>query len=90
MSVIKNYIKLMIENMRIKQAHISDGTSVSWGSPEHISDLELRINNLITWRDRQQKGSASRANYARLIDQLKSELRSARRASEKMQITDIV
>lgn len=70
-------IRLIVE-AKMREADTSDGTKVPWGSETHISELENRISDLTRWRDRQRKGSEARANYARLIARLKSELRSAK------------
>jgi hypothetical protein len=82
-SLIHDYVHLLIEQMKMREADITGGSTAPWGSPEHISDLEGRIESLNTWRNKQPRGSAARANYARLIDQLRSELRSAVRFSQK-------
>lgn len=74
---LKNYIRLMIES-RIREADVTDGKA-AWGSAEHISDLEGRINDLVGWRDKQRRGSEARANYSRLVSRLRAELASAKR-----------
>lgn len=62
---------------------MSDGSRVPHGSSKHVKDLEVRIKSLLMWRDRQKRGSEARANYSRLIQRLKGELASAKRASVK-------
>jgi hypothetical protein len=69
-------IRLVVE-AKMREADMSDGTKVTWGSDAHINELQTRIADLVRWRDRQRKGTEARANYARLISRLKSELRSA-------------
>ena len=81
--VLRKFVKLVVEQRKMREADISDGSRVAHGSPKHIKDLETRIADLGRWRDNQRKGSESRANYARLISRLKNELASAKRASEK-------
>lgn len=76
-SLIVEYIRLLIAEKKIREADISDGSKVPHGSNEHIKDLKNRISDLTRWRDRQKKGSEARANYARLLNRLKSELKSA-------------
>lgn len=63
----------------MREAQLSGNKVSPWGSEEHISDLEARIADMTSWRDRQRKGSEARANYARIVQRLKSELRSAQR-----------
>ena len=81
------YIRLLaqeqLEEGRMREADVSDGSKVPHGSEKHVKDLEVRISDLTRWRDKQRKGSESRANYARLISRLKAELRSAQRAAAK-------
>jgi len=84
--ILKTLIKLMVER-KIREVQISSGESVPHGDSKHIRDLEIRIAELTKWRDRQHKGSEARANYARLIQRLRSELKSARRADLKRKPT---
>jgi hypothetical protein len=79
---LKDYIRILVES-RLRETDISDGSRVPFGSNKHIADLELRIVDLEKWRDRQRRGSETRANYARLISRLRAELRSAERYSER-------
>jgi hypothetical protein len=81
-NLLKDYIRALVET-RLRETDISDGSRVPFGSKKHVSDLELRIADLERWRDRQRRGSEARANYARLISRLRSELRSAGRYSER-------
>lgn len=79
---LEDYIRLVIE-AKVREADVSDGSRVPHGSSKHVKDLEGRIASLITWRDKQKRGSEARANYSRLISRLRNELSSARRASVK-------
>jgi len=81
---LRELIKLIVLEGRLREAEISGDRKVPWGSDEHISDLENRISELSRWRDKQKRGSESRANYSRLISKLKSELSSARKQNAKM------
>lgn len=72
----------------MREADVSDGSRVPHGSKKHVKDLEARIASLTTWRDKQKRGSESRANYSRLISRLKSELASAKRAADKKKIKE--
>jgi len=78
---LKEFINLTIES-RVREADVTDG-KVEWGSAEHISDLEMRINDLVRWRDKQRRGSEARANYSRLVSRLKAELASAKRRASR-------
>jgi len=84
--LIVEYVKLLTESSRMREADVSDGRRVGWGSPDHIEDLENRIADLSRWRDKQKKGSEARANYSRLISKLRAELTSARKRSEKISL----
>jgi hypothetical protein len=81
-NLLKSYIRALVES-RLRETDITDGSRVPFGSKKHVDDLELRIADLERWRDRQRRGSEARANYARLISRLRSELRAASRYSER-------
>lgn len=78
---LKEFVELVLEK-RLREADVTDGKA-EWGSDEHIQDLKFRIEDLIKWRDRQRKGTETRANYARLVSRLRAELKSAERANAK-------
>lgn len=75
-------VSLLVEK-KIREADVSDGSKVPVGSAKHIKDLESRIASLTMWRDKSTRGSETRANYSRVVNRLKAELRSAKRATEK-------
>jgi len=79
---LREFVELVVER-KMREADVSDGTRVPHGSSKHIKDLEARIADLVRWRDKQRKGTEARANYARVINRLKSELSSARRQAAK-------
>lgn len=79
MKLLRDYIDLALKEVRVREADVSGGRRVVWGSDEHVEDLRNRISELSSWRDKQKRGSETRANYSRLISRLKSELRSALR-----------
>lgn len=83
---LKQFISLVLER-RLREADVTDGKA-DWGSDEHVADLKTRIEDLAKWRDRQRKGTEARANYARLIARLRSELKSAERANAKLKATE--
>jgi hypothetical protein len=76
------FVKLVLEE-KMREADLGDDTKVPWGDEKHIRELEGRIADLTRWRDRQRRGTEARANYARLINRLKAELRSAKRAADR-------
>lgn len=80
---IEELVELVVEEKKIREVDVSDGSRVPHGSSKHVKDLEKRISDLTMWRDQQRKGSEARANYSRLINRLKGELRSARNAAAK-------
>lgn len=80
--LLKEFVELCVER-KIREVDVSDGSRVPHGSLKHVKDLEQRIASLKTWRDRQKRGSESRANYSRLISRLKGELASAQRNAAK-------
>lgn len=79
--MLRCFVTLLLSEGRLREADISDGSRVPWGSDEHIGDLEGRISDMCSWRDRQKKGSEARANYSRIVQRLKTELKSARRSA---------
>jgi hypothetical protein len=81
--LLEEFVGLVVEAKRVREADVSDGSRVPHGSSKHIRDLEARISSLLMWRNKQKRGTEARATYARLISRLKSELASARRAQNK-------
>lgn len=79
--LLKSYVRALVES-RLREADVTDGKKVAFGSIEHLQDLTKRINDLEQWRDRQRRGTESRANYSRIIAKLKTEFRSAQKYSE--------
>lgn len=79
---LSEFIELVVEQ-KVREADVSDGSRVPHGSSKHIKDLESRIESLLGWRDKQKRGSEARANYSRVIQRLKGELNSAKRAAAK-------
>lgn len=80
------YVKLVIAEAKQREdVELSNGKHAPFGSEKHIDDLEKRIADLTKWRDKQSRGSSSRADYTRVISNLKSELRTAKNVFEKAQ-----
>jgi len=79
---LKELVKLIVEK-KVREADVSDGSRVPHGSSRHVKDLEVRIADLLRWRNAQKRGTEARANYSRLISRLKAELSSAKRAAAK-------
>lgn len=82
-SLLDEFIDLVVEARRMREAEVTDGSRVPHGSSKHIKDLEVRIRDLVRWRDSQRRGSEARANYSRIISRLKGELSSAKRSAER-------
>jgi len=82
-NLLVKYIQTIFEESHMREADITGGKKAPWGSKKHLKDLETRIAELTSWRDKQRKGSENRANYSRLINKLKAEYKSAKRHSEK-------
>ncbi len=80
---LKEYVRLTIEARKRGDVQISTGSKVPWGSREHILDLERRIDDLAMWRNASPRSSDKRANFQRLVIQLRNELRSAQRYADK-------
>lgn len=81
-STLRSFIGLVVER-KMREADHSSGEKVPFGSSKHVRDLVKRIKDLTAWKAKHKKGSEKRAHYSRLIQTLKSELASARRAAEK-------
>lgn len=77
---LKTYIKLLIET-KFKEAHLSGGRTATWGSQEHITDLEKQIEEISRRKLRERIGSAKRSEWAKVESRLKAELRSAKRSA---------
>lgn len=78
---LTKFVRLVIET-HIREVDVTDGKAPH-GSKKHISDLQDRIEALVKWRDKQRKGTETRANYSRLITRLRSELKSASYQADK-------
>ena len=85
-NLVEEYVRLVLET-KLREVDITDGKATH-GSDKHIADLQNRIDDLTKWRDKQRRGSEARANYARLISRLRSELKSAQRQASKKKISE--
>ena len=72
--------KLIQENI----VTLRNGKLAAWGSKQHIRSLEDTLLSLTSIRDSQPRRSASRENYNNAIRSLRSELKSAKRYSDKL------
>jgi hypothetical protein len=81
--LLSDFINEVLVEKKVREADISGGDRVKYGSSKHVNDLQRRIAELETWRNKQKRGSESRANYSRLISRLKGELASAKRRAAK-------
>lgn len=82
-NMIRRAIRNIVESLAMREADLSDGSKAEYGSPAHINELEARIRDLEAWRSRQRRGSEQRANYSRLVAQLRKELKSAVNYAER-------
>jgi hypothetical protein len=76
------FVELVVEK-KVREADVTGGKKVRYGSKKHVKDLEGRIRELDSWRQKHKKGSEHRANYSRVINRLKNELQAAKRANLK-------
>lgn len=86
--LLVEFVDLVVEK-KMREADVSDGSRVPFGSKAHIQDLLKRIAEYSAWRDRQKRGSEARANYSRLISRLKGELSQARRKAAAKKKTKV-
>lgn len=84
---LSEFIHLVLEQKE-RSADLSGGRISEWGSDDHISDLENRISEMCYWRDKQRKGTETRANYSRVVQRLKMELKSAKVYAEKRKLNE--
>lgn len=75
---LRREISSLLEK-RVREADVSGGERVEFGSDKHVADLKRRLDDAVFWRDKQRKGSEARANYQRLVMRLRAELNSASR-----------
>lgn len=75
-------MQLLLEK-RIREADVSDGSKVKWGSRKHISDLRRRLKEAEYWRDKQKKGSEKRAYYKGVVNDIRRQLKNAIKDAEK-------
>lgn len=81
---LTEYIKLVVE-VKVREAHLTGGRVATWGAPEHVADLEEQIVEIQKRKSRQSRGSATRAEWAKVEARLRAELKSARHhASQKV------
>lgn len=85
--ILIEYVQLLLEK-KIKEAQLSGGRTALWGSEEHIADLENRWREMCSWRDKYPKGTENRANYSRLANRLKAEMKSAKKYHEKSKLVE--
>lgn len=83
-NLISEFVVLMLEQRKIREIETSNGTIVPEGSAAHISDLQEKIEMLERMKKRQPRGSSARADHARVVQRLKSELRQARNISQRL------
>lgn len=77
---VRQIMMTLLTERRLRETEITGGKKVQHGSRKHISDLKRRIRELEHWRLKEKRGSERRANYSRIINILKRELRSTQQA----------
>jgi len=79
---LKEFIRLIVES-KAKDAHLADGRVVEWGASEHINELVQQIAEIQRRKTRHSRGSAARADYAKVEARLRAELRSAQKHADR-------
>ena len=88
-NTLKNFVTLVVEGMKnLGEVDLADGRRVEFGSPDHISDLTERIEDMSRFMKRHGRGSSARENYSRTRTRLKIELAKAQRVAEKKRINE--
>ena len=54
----------------------------SWGSDDHVADLEARCSDAAYWRDKYPKGSERRGHFRNVYNTLRKELQSAKKRNQ--------
>jgi len=85
-SVIKQYIRLILTESKLREAEISGDRKVPWGCQDHIDDLENRVLDAEYWRNKHPRGSVKRYHWGTVLRQLKEELKSAKRTAQQRQL----
>jgi len=86
---LREFVGAVLEEKRVREADVTGGAKVPFGSSKHVRDLQRRIRDLEAWRAKQKKGSENRANYSRLISKLKGELAAAKRAVARAKLKEV-
>lgn len=84
--VIKEYIRLILSEGKLREAEISGDRKVPWGCQDHIDDLENRVLDAEYWRNKHPRGSVKRYHWGTVLRQLKEELKSAKRTAQQRQL----
>ena len=63
------------------------GYEVDWGSRRHVDDLMSSLDELIRFRNAQARGSKSRYVYARAVEEMRRQYKSARNYGIKNGLT---
>ena len=63
---------------------LKSGKKATWGSRQHVRDLELHLADLRRIRNYQPRKSVSRHQYQQAINATSNQLRAAKRYSEKL------
>ncbi len=83
-SVVRKIIAESRKNLREQDSvTLGNGEVTSFGSLEHLQDLESSLLSMKRMRDAQRRGTASRMAYSQAVKQLQRQLKSAQRHYEK-------
>lgn len=85
-SNLKEYIRLVVSESRIREADLTGDRKVPWGCQDHIDDLSQRVTDAEYWRNKYPRGSAKRYHWATVLKQLKEELKSAVKSAQQRQL----
>jgi hypothetical protein len=85
---LKEYIRLILSEARIKEADISGDRRVPWGCSDHIEDLERRVSDAEYWRGKHPRGSVKRYHWGTVLKHLKEELKSAKKTADQKQLQE--
>lgn len=85
---LKSYIRLVLGEVRIREADITGDRKVPWGCSDHIEDLERRVSDAEYWRNKHPRGSVKRYHWGSVLKHLKEELKSARKSADQKQLQE--
>ena len=85
--LLLEFVELVLE-AKMREADVSDGKKVKWGSRKHISDLKRRLRDAQYWRDKQKKGSEKRSYYRGVANDIKKQLKAIEKNKKSLNEQD--